>query len=186
MGENGRYQTFPPPRYTTVTAFTRAATEANLPDSSIRVISEPVALSREVRCFVAHHSVVTHGWYLNDGNVWNREDYTPAEHTRMRHAVQAANRPLTRLGADQPAGWALDMGQLPNRCWVPVEANPAWSPGIYGCEPAGVVTAIIAAWTNPNPQWRWIPDPWLETNAHTSRPLTRHNPTWEPNSREPR
>lgn len=44
-----------------------------------------------------------------------------------------------------PRACVVDLGLVPNRGWVVVEANAAWGAGLNGCDPAAVLPCIEAA-----------------------------------------
>ena len=44
-----------------------------------------------------------------------------------------------------PPGVVVDIGKIKGHGWAVVEANPAWSSGIYGCDPSLVLPVVASA-----------------------------------------
>ena len=63
-------------------------------------------------------------------------DDEPAEVTAF------VNRVLTDERVDLPRTAVLDVGVIAGRGWAVVEQNSAWGSGLYGCDPAEVLTVL--------------------------------------------
>lgn len=102
-------------------------------------------IDSEYRVFVAHGHALTVAPYLVAG-----EEYSPelgsspsAESTGALHFAQAV---LDELGhARSPDGLSVDVALCTDGRFVVLEANTAWAAAPYGCDPDGVLTAVLAA-----------------------------------------
>ena len=105
------------------------------------VTAEPVHWLDEYRCFVLEGQVVTASPYAWKGE---REEAgsAPFELEEARAFTAAV---LTRAGAVFPPAVVLDVGRIDGRGWAVVEANPAWSSGLYACEPGAVLRVLQRA-----------------------------------------
>lgn len=73
---------------------------------------------------------------------------------------------LSRLaGTDVPPACVLDIGRLTGGGLVVLEVNTPWGAGLYGCDPTGVLRAVLAANDPADSRWLWTPDPVLLRSA---------------------
>lgn len=158
--------------YGTPGAVTAAAAAAGLAPESMLVVSELVTFAEEFRCFIApssagRASVVAGSAYLVDGVTWDAWEGAAAA-PDPGEAMRFAQRVVDAVPG--PAGWVLDVGRLDDGSWVVVEANASWSSNPYHCDPAGVVTSILASQTpgQDHESWAWRSDPYM---ARFARPL---------------
>lgn len=138
--------------------------ETNPPDTVVQVADKFIPFDIEWRAYVINGEVVTSSPYLVDGATWDE--------TMMDDPFLAATPPFARevaaeMAGRSPAAYTLDVG-LAHDDWFVVEANPVWSSGTYGCDPAAVVEALLAA---NEPDWAWNPCPSLTAYAERVAPL---------------
>ncbi len=100
--------------------------------------AEPVRWLDEYRCFVLKGQVVTASPYAWLGE---REDHSHAAF-ELEAARAFASDVLARAGELFPPAVVLDVGRIEGRGWAVVELNPAWSSGLYACDPAGALRVI--------------------------------------------
>ena len=105
------------------------------------VTAEPVSWLDEYRCFVLEGRVVAASPYAWKGE---REEASGAPF-QLDEARAFAARVLGRAGEMFPPAVVLDVGRIEGRGWAVVEANPAWSSGLYDCEPAEVLRVLQRA-----------------------------------------
>lgn len=132
-----------------------------LPDELPVLIAEPVQWQSEFRCFALERQVMAVSAYAHDSEFTQVEDRGWAESPEaLRDAVTFAAMLLTDRSIDMPPAFVLDVGQIRDRGWAVVEANPAWASGIYECNPAKVLQVLHRATVraeelNPEDQ-RWV------------------------------
>ncbi len=114
-----------------------------LEDSLPVLTAEPVRWLDEYRCFVLEGQVVTASPYAWKGE---REEHAHAAFD-LEGARAFAAEVLARAGDVFPPAVVLDVGRIEGRGWAVVELNPAWSSGLYACEPAGVLRVLQRAST---------------------------------------
>lgn len=91
------------------------------------VVSEPVTLVAEARCWILDGEVVTAACY--EGT-----------------AALADARELARATAPHvPSPCVVDVGFTPDRGWLVIEANAAWGAGLNGCDAAAAARCIARA-----------------------------------------
>ena len=112
-----------------------------LEDSLPVLTAEPVRWLDEYRCFVLEGQVVTASPYAWMGE---REELSRAGFD-LDAARAFASDVLARAGDSFPPAVVLDVGRIEGRGWAVVELNPAWSSGLYACDPAGVLRVLQRA-----------------------------------------
>ncbi|HEY0093687.1 MAG TPA: ATP-grasp domain-containing protein, partial [Archangium sp.] len=95
----------------------------------------------EYRCFVLEGQVVTASPYAWMGE---REEHSHAAF-ELEAARAFATEVLARAGESFPPAVVLDVGRIEGRGWAVVELNPAWSSGLYACDPASVLRVLQRA-----------------------------------------
>jgi hypothetical protein len=100
-----------------------------LAESTDLLISEPVTLTAEVRCFVLDGEVLAASTYEGD---------TPAA-----DAVDVA-RNVAASVSELPV-FVVNLGHIKGRGWAVIEFNAAWGAGLNGCSAEAVLPAIAAA-----------------------------------------
>ncbi|EPX54971.1 hypothetical protein D187_009710 [Cystobacter fuscus DSM 2262] len=122
------------------------------------VTAEPVDWRDEYRCFVLEGRVVATSPYAWKGE---REESSGAAF-EVEAARTFAAEVLARAGGVFPPAVVLDVGRIEGRGWAVVEANPAWSSGLYECDPAEVLRVLQRATSSarsPAPgEARWLRD----------------------------
>lgn len=141
----------------------------NVPPETLFQWTEAIlSINHEHRFYVCEGTIRTGSPYLIDGIVYHEEMTSP----RYTEASHAAKRIVRELGGNQPAAYTLDIGldEITGE-WIIVEANPAWSSGIYGCDPGGVIDVLDVACNTPDDRWRWEPAQYLVDRAAETAPL---------------
>lgn len=132
-----------------------------------------MSINHEHRFYVANGRIVTGSPYLIDGTVYHESMSSPF----YDEALRAGRNAVTKLGENQPAAYTLDMGlDESTGKWIIVEANPAWSSGIYGCDPRIVMDTLYVACNNYEKKWRWEPAAYLMEKAFAMEPLAIVDP----------
>ncbi|MBM4077721.1 MAG: DUF4343 domain-containing protein, partial [Planctomycetes bacterium] len=115
-----------------------------LEDSTVVLVSEPVRRLIELRCFIADRRLKAISPYLEDGVFLEPNGFV----TTPEYEDGATNF-ISILLADTsvvlPQAVVVDIGLIQNRNWAVIELNPAFSSGIYGCDPDGVLDCLTRA-----------------------------------------
>ena len=115
----------------------------HLPEDTPVLLSEPVTWEVEYRGFIRDRQLLTLSPYFRGGTLAQAEDGSwPAEPEETEEATECY---AALLGDDMvalPPAVVIDVGRIAGRGWAVVEANPAWSSGIYGCDPAQVLRVV--------------------------------------------
>lgn len=93
------------------------------------LVSEPVAIVAEARCFVLDVSVATCAIYEGDASV--------IEATAFGNKVASSVR--------LPRTCVVDVAFVKQRGWAVVEFNSAWGSGLNGCDPDAVAKCLVHA-----------------------------------------
>lgn len=88
------------------------------------LLSEVVSFDIEVRCYVLDREVIAWEYYRLIGDHTEEEARTDGK--------LFAESVLKRVGYQLPSAVVLDVGHIEGRGWAVVEANQAYSSGIYG------------------------------------------------------
>lgn len=125
-------------------------------------------LNHEHRFYVLDGEIVTGSPYLVDGQVYALGVESP----QSANALSFAQEALTHLGTDIPPACTLDVGlDQHSGKWVIVEANPAWSSGMYGAEMSAVIATIDRSCLFDE-RWAWQPDSDLTRQAEQMPGMT--------------
>jgi hypothetical protein len=111
----------------------------------------------EYRTFCAGRRVVAASPYRIEDEGWSRELFL---HRASWHdeAAQFAAGVLAGLhDTDVPPACVLDIARLTDGRFAILETNTAWAAGLYGCEPAGVMEAVLAAQRPVEDAWLFQP-----------------------------
>jgi hypothetical protein len=115
------------------------------PDTVV-LISEPVEMELEFRCFVRDSTVLTLSPYLRDGTrVETEEGRWPATDQEYSDAEAFAVSVLADERVRLPPAVVLDVARVPGGGWVVIEVNPCWGSGVYGCDPEKALDVIRRA-----------------------------------------
>lgn len=143
--------------------------QENVPaDTLFQWTESLLTINHEHRFYVCDRVIRTGSPYLIDGVVFHDEMVSP----RYADALHAAEKTVAALGDNQPVGYTLDMGldEVSGK-WIIIEANPAWSSGIYGCDPIEVINVLDVACNTDDDRWRWEPAEYLVQKALVSTKL---------------
>jgi hypothetical protein len=133
------------------------------PESTPVLIADPVAWAVEYRCFVLEGQVTACSPYVRFGR-WIRAQDHPwiAPKPEMERVLHLCRALAADPGARLPPAVTLDVGRIEDGDWAVVEANPVWSSGLYGCDPAGVLPVLRRACVRQEDvkekDRAWIPD----------------------------
>lgn len=134
-----------------------------VPENTLFQWTENVlSINHEHRFYVCNGEIRTGSPYLIDGIVYHDDMISPY----YDQALKAAKEAVHVLGDNQPPAYTLDMGR--NEVtgeWIIIEANPAWSSGIYGCDPVEVINVLDVACNSSDDRWRWEPAQYLVDRA---------------------
>jgi hypothetical protein len=133
----------------------------HLPAETPVLVSEPVEWEVEYRGFIRHNELQTLSPYFRDGNLAQTEDGDwPAAEEEVQEARDFYTGFLSDSEVKLPPGVVVDIGRIRGRGWAVVEANPAWSSGIYGCDPSQVLPVVESACVRmdavPDAHSQWI------------------------------
>lgn len=102
---------------------------AGLEPDTLLLVSDPVEIAAEARCFIHNGSVLDCALYEG-----------AADPVKARAFATSAARRITL-----PVAVVLDIGLLTDGTWIVIELNSAWGAGLNGCNPMLVLPAISAA-----------------------------------------
>lgn len=108
-----------------------------LHEAELVIASEIVHFVHEVRTWMLDGRVQASSAY-----VVNPPQLSPGMHSAIKFAEKVAAET-----SDTPRAVVIDVGQLESGQWVVIEANPAYSSGIYDADPGGVLRVLQAACT---------------------------------------
>src|SRR6185295_18642618 len=122
---------------------------AELPDRSVFPENLPVLLQEvvtwraEFRCFVLNSKVLTAAPYWLKNKIAQDDDGNwLSDVPELDEAIQIANNALAEPNLKHPRAFVLDVGIIADRGWAVIEANAAFSSGIYGCDPVQALAVI--------------------------------------------
>lgn len=178
---DAKHRAFPTRRYDRVEDLERALTAVGATDDTALLATDVwLPIQSEYRTFTRDRTVLTCSPYSIEDEPWS-----PLLHThRASFHEQATEFVAEVLGGlpgqrrsregrgapsstndglvdhDVPPTAVLDVARLDDGRFVVLEANQAWSSGLYGCDPDGALAAIVAAndATGRDPRWLWQPD----------------------------
>ena len=128
-------------------------------DLQLLVTTGWLDLHSEYRVFTVGRAVVTVSPYLVFDEPWSPLLHTHRASLHDDAAVFASD--LLQALPDVPPAAALDVARLADGRFVLLEANQAWSAGLYGCDPDAVLRSVTAANTADDSAWTWRADPSL-------------------------
>jgi hypothetical protein len=135
----------------------------NVPSETILQWSVDILnINHEHRFFVANREIMAGSPYYVDSVVYKAGMTSPFSDAAKEFALDA----IKELKDNQPPSYTLDVGRNERTGeWLIIEANPAWSSGLYGCNPAGVIDALDVACHATDERWLWKPSQYLIDNA---------------------
>jgi hypothetical protein len=131
--------------------------------------TERLSINYEHRFFVAAGKVITGSPYLVNGGGWHES----IDSSRFEEAKAFAQFVLNSYPDSMPPAFVLDVGlnELTDK-WFVIEANRAWSSGLYGSNPALALEVIDEACSYAGELWRWKPDSHLRQVVADAEPIT--------------
>lgn len=118
----------------------------NLPADTPLLLSEPVQWEVEYRCFIHKGQLATISIYMIDGQFAQLEDgQWPSSLPTDEPAKQFIQSILEDQRISLPEAVVVDVGFITGRGWSIIEANPAWSSGVYDCDPEAVLLTLQSA-----------------------------------------
>lgn len=147
-----------------------AVRRAGLPASTLLLVADTyLDCASEYRSFCVGRKVVALSPYLVEGESWS-EALTQHRASFHVEAGEYVANVLSKLGNDAvPPACVLDVARLEDGRYALLEANTTWGAGLYGCEPAAVLQAVLAANGPASASWRWRSDPGLAEIVRTRR-----------------
>jgi hypothetical protein len=117
-----------------------------LPADTPVLLAEPVVWEVEYRCFVLDRAVATLSPYWRHGELAQAEDGSwPALPEEVEEVGVFCTGVLADARVRVPPAVVVDVGRIADRGWAILEANAAWSSGIYGCDPNRVLPVLKQA-----------------------------------------
>jgi hypothetical protein len=117
-----------------------------LPEATPILVSEPVTFDLEVRTFVVSRELATFSIYARSGELAQAADGSwPLSPSESAAALSCLEALLADDRVRLPPAIVVDIGRVPGRGWAVVEANPAFSSGLYGCDPKDALRTIASA-----------------------------------------
>lgn len=135
----------------------------NVPSETILQWSVDILdINHEHRFFVADGEVWAGSPYYVDSVVYRAGMTSPFSDAAKKFALDA----IKELKDNQPPAYTLDVGRNERTGeWLIIEANPAWSSGLYGCNHAAVMDVLDVACHTTDERWLWKPSQYLMDNA---------------------
>ncbi|MET3806470.1 hypothetical protein ABIB25_003485 [Nakamurella sp. UYEF19] len=160
---DGKHPGFPARRLRSAEVLDEAvAAVGGSPDVELLVTKEWLAIDSEYRIFTVTREVTAASPYRVQDEPWSPLLRT---HRASFHdeAAEWAHQFLSGLDADSvPPAAVLDIARLDDGRFVLLEVNQTWGAGLYGCDPAGALRAVLAANSagapGPDGRWLWRPD----------------------------
>lgn len=110
-------------------------------DDAPVLVATPATWEKEFRFFVLDRKPVTASIYLRKG-IYQRDAGFAASEKELDEAWAFVSKVLDDPGVfELPKAVVVDVGVM-ERGWAVVEANPASSSGIYGCDPLAVLEVL--------------------------------------------
>jgi|SRR5581483_3816533 len=110
------------------------------------LVQEIVHWRSEFRCFVLGSSVLTAApYWLNGAIAQNENRDWLKDASESAQAVSFCETVLAHSAFERPRAFVLDVGETCDRGWAVIEANAAFSSGIYGNDPCNALEVIREA-----------------------------------------
>ena len=130
---------------------------SNKIDSSLSIqwTESILDINFEHRFFIAAGKVITGSPYKVNGIGWHK-DIDFSESVNASHFAQHV---INELGDNFPNFATLDVGlNTKTSKWLVIEANRAWSSGLYGSNPSAALDVIESSCSYNETLWQWKPD----------------------------
>jgi hypothetical protein len=113
------------------------------PENLAVLVQEVVTWRAEFRCFVENSKVLTAApYWIKNKIAQDEEGNWLSDVPELGEAIQFANKALAEPNLQHPGAFVLDVGITSDRGWAVIEANAAFSSGIYGCDPVQALEVI--------------------------------------------
>jgi hypothetical protein len=144
---------------------------------SLQWTHDVLDINYEHRFFVAEGQITTGSPYLVDGRGYSLDIDT----SHMQAAQEFAEYVLLSDPTNMPSAFTLDVGlDVATNKWLVIEANRAWSSGLYGCDPTAASDVIEYSCSAAiADKWQWKPDSHLTKLVKELEPLTIADPNEE-------
>ena len=113
-----------------------------LPEDLPVLVQEVVDWQSEFRCFVLDRKVVTSSSYWRDGEITRSEEGWVSSDADLGEATRFCERVLEEPDVEVANAVVVDVGIIRDRGWAVLEANAAFSSGIYGCDAVQVLRVL--------------------------------------------
>lgn len=130
--------------------------ENNLPSTvSLQWTEDILDIDFEHRFFVADGKIISGSPYKVEGKGYSRF----INMTEFDNAKLFAQFVLDSDSTNMPPAFVIDVGlNLKTQKWFVIEANRAWSSGLYGTDSAAALDVIDYACQYSEEKWQWKPD----------------------------
>jgi hypothetical protein len=110
------------------------------------LLSEPVCWEFEFRFFILNREITTLAPSHAAGSACHvgMTSWVPSL-SEIREALQFMEEFLADPDVSLPDAVVVDAGRIAGNGWAVVEANPAWSSALYGCDPVRVLPVLVRA-----------------------------------------
>ena len=159
-----KFRALPARRYRTVTELDAALSFVHARSSLVLIATcDWLPIASEYRVFTIAREAVAWSPYLVHDDPWSPLLRTHRASFHEEAAAFVAATLAALPAAQVPPTAVLDVARLDDDRFVVLEVNHVWSSGLYGCEPARALQAVVAA-AEGNQQeklgpWVWRPDP---------------------------
>ena len=113
-----------------------------LPEDLPVLVQEVVDWQSEFRCFVLVRKVVTSSAYWREGAITRSEEGWATSDANLEEATRFCERFLAERDVEVANAVVVDVGIIHDHGWAVLEANAAFSSGIYGCDPVQVLRVL--------------------------------------------
>lgn len=157
---DAKHPLFPAARFTDPAGFEAAMTRLGAGRGiQLLVTTEWWDIDSEYRVFTAGRTALTVSPYRVLDEPWSLLLHTSRASFHREAQAFAADVLAALSDRDVPPAGVLDVARLTSGRFALLEANQAWGSGLYGCDPAQALDAILAANRPSDDRWRWCPDP---------------------------
>lgn len=132
------------------------------------LIAEPVRFGVEVRAFVCDRAVVGMSAYMRGGQLARTEAGDWPLGPDEESAARACLDRLLHSDVALPPAVVIDVGEIVDRGWAIVEANPAWASGLCGVDARAVLPVLRRA-CMPRASLGAAELPWVRPRAQLVR-----------------
>lgn len=109
------------------------------------LMSEPVEWNTEFRFFVLDGEIQSFSLYARNRFLIRGADSHLPSAQESQEALNFCRRVVSDLAGSLPSSVVIDVGEIVDRGWAVVDANPSFSSKIYGCDASNVLPVIERA-----------------------------------------